>query len=293
MKIIDRMQQERKFVSLEFFPPKQREEWPKFFDVVARLKAVQPLFVSVTYGAGGGTQDNTLEIAARMKQEHGLEPMAHLTCVGADQERVLGFVNALRQRGVDNILALRGDPPKGADSFVPENETFRHASDLARFIREQIPELGVAVAGYPEVHPESRSVAEDLEWTRYKMQYADFCVTQLFFDNRLYMDFVARLRQRGVAKPVIPGVLPILSLASIRRILSLCGASIPGRFYLRLEEAHDKGGADAVRELGIAYAIRQARELLEQGAPGVHLYSLNQAAACLEIVEGLRDLLQP
>lgn len=291
MKIIDRMQQERRFVSLEFFPPKMREDWPKFFDVVARLEPVQPMFASVTYGAGGSSQDNTLEIAARLKQEHGLEPMAHLTCVGADQEHILGFVDALKQRGVDNVLALRGDPPKGAETFVPENEAFRHASDLARFIREQAPELGVAVAGYPEVHPESKSVAEDLEWTRYKMQFADFCVTQLFFDNRIYVDFVARLRQRGVAKPMIPGVLPILSLASIRRILSLCGASIPGRFYLQLEEAHDKGGADAVRELGIAYAIRQARELLELGAPGVHLYTLNQAAACLEIVEGLRDLL--
>lgn len=291
MKIIDRMQQERRFVSLEFFPPKMREDWPKFFDVVARLEPVKPLFASVTYGAGGSSQDNTLEIAARLKQEHGLEPMAHLTCVGADQEHILGFVDALTQRDVHNVLALRGDPPRGAATFVPENEAFRHASDLARFLREQAPELGVAVAGYPEMHPESKSVAEDLEWTRYKMQYADFCVTQLFFDNRIYADFVARLRQRGADRPVIPGVLPILSLGSIRRILSLCGASIPGRFYLQLEEAHEKGGADAVRELGIAYAIRQARELLEQGAPGVHLYTLNQAAACLEIVEGLRDLL--
>lgn len=292
MKIIDRMQLDRKFVSLEFFPPKNKDDWPQFFTVAERLKAAEPLFVSVTYGAGGSTQDNTLEIAGRLKNDLGFEPLAHLTCVGANTQGIKAFLEGLWQRNVHNVLALRGDPPRGMEHFVPENEEFRHASDLVAFISRAMPEMGLAVAGYPEAHPESRSFKEDLEWTRFKMeQGAEFLVTQLFFDNRAYFDFSERMAARGVHKPIIPGVLPILSLASIRFLLSLCGASIPGKFYLQLEEAHEKGGTDAVRELGVKTAIKQARGLLEGGAPGVHLYTLNQADACLEIAEALRDLL--
>ncbi len=291
MKIIDRIQPGRRFISLEFFPPKQSEEWPKFFNVVGQLKALDPLFASVTYGAGGGTQDNTLEIAGKIKQDIGLEPMAHLTCVGADEQRILNYLKALEQRGVDNVLALRGDPPRGVENFEPENEAFQHASDLAIFIRENMPNFGVAVAAYPEIHPESRTVSDDLRWMQFKMEHADLAVTQLFFDNRAYVDFVERLKKRGVEKPVIPGVMPLLSMSSIRRILSMCSANIPGKLFLQLDEANEKGGNEAVRELGIAFAIRQARELLEMGAPGIHLYTLNKSAACLEIAEGFKDLL--
>ncbi len=292
MKIIERMNQDKQWISLEFFPPKDPADWPGFLGVAAKLKSIEPLFVSVTYGAGGSTQDSTLEIAGQLKNELGYEPLAHLTCVGADAGRIEAFLDGLLGRGIENVLALRGDPPKGMADFVPENEAFRHASDLVRFIKQVRPEMGVAVAGYPEAHPQSTSFREDLEWTRHKLeQGADFLVTQLFFDNRAYFDFTERLAAMGVHKPCIPGVLPILSLASIRRILSLCGASIPGRFYLELEEAHAKGGAEAVRAVGIAATIRQVRGLLQGGAPGVHLYTLNQAEACLEIVAGVQDLL--
>jgi len=292
MKIIDHIQPDKKFLSLEFFPPKNREDWPRFFEVAHRLQATDPLFVSVTYGAGGGTQENTLEVAGKLKNDVGLEPLTHLTCVGANEQAITTFLQELKNRNVHNVLALRGDPPKGMDHFVPENEAFSHASDLARFISRTMPDMGLAVACYPEAHPESPSVREDLEWTRYKAeQGADFMVTQLFFDNRIYFDFCSRMAEMGVHKPVVPGVLPILSLGSIRFILSLCGAAIPGKFYLQLEEAHEKGGSKAVREVGVQAAIRQARGLLEGGAPGVHLYTLNQADACLEIAEALSDLL--
>lgn len=284
MRICDLIAQKMPFVSLEFYPPKEREQWGAFFAEAEKLKAVNPLFVSVTYGAGGGTQDNTLEIAARLKNETGFEPLVHLTTVGATEERISTFLRDLKTSGIENILALRGDPPRGMCDFKPDNERFQHASDLVSFMRAGFPEFCVGVAGYPQPHPQSPTVAEDLAWTKFKIeQGAQFIVTQLFFDVRQYVDFVERLKAMGVDVPVIPGILPIMSLGSIRFILSLCGASIPGKFYLELEEADKKGGAAAVSEIGLRFAIDQCRQLLDAGAPGVHLYTLNKADACLHI----------
>ncbi len=284
MRICDLIAQKTPFVSLEFYPPKEREQWGAFFVEAEKLRAVDPLFVSVTYGAGGGTQDNTLEIAARLKNETGFEPLVHLTTVGATEERIATFLRDLKTSGIENILALRGDPPRGMCDFKPDNERFQHASDLVSFMRAGFPEFCVGVAGYPQPHPQSPTVAEDLAWTKFKIeQGAQFIVTQLFFDVRQYVDFVERLKAMGVDVPVIPGILPIMSLGSIRFILSLCGASIPGKFYLELEEADKKGGAAAVSEIGLRFAIDQCRQLLDAGAPGVHLYTLNKADACLHI----------
>lgn len=285
MNIGERLRQVRKpFYSLEFYPPKEQEQWPAFLETARRLQALNPLFASVTYGAGGSSQDSTLEITARLRTL-GLEPMAHLTCVGADPERISTFLQRLREAGVDNILALRGDPPRGQQMDWSAAE-FRHACDLVRFVRRTRPDMGVAVAGYPAPHPESPSFAEDRARTLEKVQAgADFVVTQLFFDVREYFDLVDGLRTRGVRTPVIPGILPIQSLDSVRRVLSMCGANIPGKFYLELEEAHATGGAEAVREVGVRFAVRQIRALLEGGAPGVHLYTLNRADLCLRIAE--------
>lgn len=288
MRIADLIARTPRFVSLEFFPPKAPEAWPGFFLTARALKAVDPLFVSVTYGAGGGTQANTLEIVARLKADLGLEPLAHLTCVGADEARITDFLAGLDRAGVDNVLALRGDPPRGTENFVPDNERFKHARDLVAFLRARRPGLGIGVAGYPEGHPECPSIRQDLTHLTAKLDAgADFVITQLFYDNREYFDFVERLTALGVDKPVIPGILPIMGLASVKRILGMCGASIPGRYLLALEEADKKGGADAVRKLGVDWAKRQAQELLDKGAPGVHLYTLNKADACLEIVGAL------
>ncbi|SKA76746.1 5,10-methylenetetrahydrofolate reductase (NAD(P)) [Paucidesulfovibrio gracilis DSM 16080] len=289
MRIPELMERRRPFLSLEFFPPKEREAWPQFFDVAERLKELDPLFVSVTYGAGGGTQDNTLEIVRRLKRDMDMEPMAHLTCVGASAAKIEAFLEELRRADVHNVLALRGDPPKNNPDFDFSSGEFRHASDLASFIKERFPEMAVAVTGYPEPHVESPSIPEDLHWTKVKVQAGgDFLVTQLFFDNRLYFDFVERLRGMEVHAPVIPGVLPILSINSAKFILSLCGASIPGKFLSALESAHAEGGDEAVREVGLEYAVRQAQELIDNGAPGVHLYTLNKAEACLEIGSKLK-----
>lgn len=288
MKIRDRIAASTSpFYSLEFFPPKERENWPGFFTTVERLKALNPLFASVTYGAGGSTQDNTLEITSHLKNVMGLEPMAHLTCVGATRERIADYLRRLREVNVDNVLALRGDAPKGQD-FDWDTAEFRYAADLVRFTRSEQPDMGVGVAGYPAAHPESPSFASDLRHTADKVNAgADFIVTQLFFDVREYFDFVERLRGLGVDKPVLPGILPIQSLESVRRILSLCGANIPGNLYLELEAANEKGGAEAVKEAGIAFAQRQIRTLLDGGAPGIHLYTLNRADTCLRIAEAV------
>ena len=270
------------FVSLEFFPPAAEEQLPAFYETVEALRALDPLFVSVTYGAGGARQYNTLAAPADLARR-GFTTMAHLTCVGAEPERIADFLGQLRAAGVDNILALRGDPPK--DSVWDwESGHFRHAADLVRFVRTTQPEMGIAVAAYPAPHPESPSYRLDRQYTAAKLQAgADFAVTQLFFDAREYAALVESLHAHGVSAPVIPGIFSIQSFESFRRVLSLCGASIPAKFYLALEEAHHRGGNAAVRETGLAFAVEQIRQLLALGAPGIHLYTLNKAQLCLQI----------
>lgn len=280
----------RPFYSLEFFPPKDQDQWPAFFETVNRLKSLDPLFASVTYGAGGSSQQATMEIVTRLKKNAGLEPMAHLTCVGATREYLSNFLQQLHDNGVDNVLALRGDVPPG-QAINWEKTEFRHAADLVRYARAHFPDMGIGVAGYPAPHPESPSFSSDWRYTVAKIREgADFVITQLFFDVREYFHFVDRLNDMGVSIPVIPGILPIQSLESIRRTLSLCGANIPGKLYLELEAAHQKGGATAVKEAGIQFAVRQIRSLLDNGAPGVHLYTLNNAATCLRITDEVGTL---
>lgn len=289
MHVCDLIKQKSPFISLEFFPPKEKDAWPGFFDVVEKLKGLGPLFASVTYGAGGGTQDNTLEIATRMKRDHGIEPIVHLTSVGASAEKLDAFLASLTAAGIENVLALRGDPPRGQEDFDFDSQEFKHATDVIEFIGSRYPAICVGGAAYPEPHPESPSIQSDLDMVRLKVaKGAKFLVTQLFFDNRLYFDYVARLRAMGADVPVVPGVLPIMNLRSAKFILGLCGAAIPGKFLSALEKANEEGGDEAVYALGMQYAIRQAQELIDGGAPGVHLYTLNRAEACLEIGKNLK-----
>jgi methylenetetrahydrofolate reductase (NADPH) len=247
----------------------------------------------VTYGAGGGSQANTLEIVTRLKQEYLLEPVAHLTCVGASPRRINDFLAGLERGGVENVLALRGDPPRNGSGLpLDADSPFRYASDLVHFIRRQHSGLGIGVAGYPEVHPEAESRDKDLEYLKLKTdQGADFITTQLFFDNDVYFDFVRRAGEIGIRQPVIPGVLPVLSLPGLERMVGLCGASVPEDYARDLKRAHEVYGPAAVRGLGLAYAVAQVRDLLQRGAPGVHLYTLNRADTCLEIFQNLEDLL--
>jgi methylenetetrahydrofolate reductase (NADPH) len=292
LKISELLEQNKPFVSLEFFPPRERVSWPGFFDVVRDLKAAHPLFVSVTYGAGGTRQTNTLEIATRLKQEYGLEPLAHFTCVGASESRLRAFLDGLTAGGVENILALRGDPPRGEEHFNASDGRFSHAVDLVRFIHEEYPHFCIGVAGYPEIHPEATDPASDLAFLKEKLDAgADFVVTQLFFDNALYFDFVAKARSLGITQPIIPGVLPVASLAGVKRMIGFCGATMPKAYLEDLELVQQRYGDTAVRGLGLGYAQQQVRDLIEHGAPGVHLYTLNKAKTCLEIVRDNEDLL--
>ncbi len=278
----------RPFFSLEFFPPKDVAQWPKFFTCVEQLQDIQPLFTSVTYGAGGSSQDNTLEIAIRL-QKMGLEPMAHLTCVGSTPDHISDFLMKLRTAGIDNILALRGDPPKNIE-FDWNTSEFKYAEDLVRYVRRVEPHMGIGVAGYPAPHPESPSFESDRAYTLAKVKAgAEFVITQVFFDVREYFELVDSLRRNNINIPVIPGILPVQSLESIKTVLGMCGANIPGKLFLQLEQAHIDGGEDAVRKVGLDFAVQQIRQLLEGGAPGIHLYTLNRSALCLRLVEAVKD----
>jgi methylenetetrahydrofolate reductase (NADPH) len=289
MHIPQLIQKRSPFVSLEFFPPKKQEEWPAVLEAAGQLQQLQPLFASVTYGAGGSTQSNTLEICEQLIRTCGFEIMPHLTGVAADRDKIDGFLEAITSLGIDNVLALRGDRPAGFTGTDAELfSTFPHAADLVTHIRRQHPNLAIGVAGFPEAHSEAASFSLDLEVMRRKVECgADFIITQLYFDNRVYFDYVARLRDLGVAVPVIPGVLPIRSLASLRFVLQMCNARIPGRLINDLMKAHERDGASAVYEIGVAYAREQIKGLIAGGAPGVHLYTLNKADMCLEVMDGL------
>ncbi len=297
MQVIDKINAASKpFYSLEFFPPKDPAAWDDFFNTAKKLQRLDPLFASVTYGAGGSNQHNTLEIAARLLRETGFTPMTHLTCVGASKEKIRDYLRALQQANIKNILALRGDPPKNNPDGTPATAPydwskgeFRHASDLISFIRREFPDFCVAAAAYPVPHPEAKTVKDDHRFTALKLAAGgDFLITQLFFDVREYLHLVDSMRAVGFDKPVLPGILPIVSLDSVRHVLSMCGGHIPAKLYLELEEANQKGGNEAVREVGIRYAITQIKQLLEAGAPGIHLYTLNKADLCLRIADEVK-----
>lgn len=288
MKINELISDNKGFISLEFFPPREKSAWPGFFGQVEKLKEINPLFVSVTYGAGGSTQDYTLEIVNKLKNKMGLEPMAHLTCVGASPDKIRGFMRELSAAGVKNVLALRGDPPQGENKFIPDSDEFQHASDLVSFIRREFPEFCVGVAAYPEGHVEAESLEQDLMFLKKKLDLGSgFAATQLFFDNDLYFGFLDKARAMGVNKPLIPGILPVTSLNIIRKSISLSGASLPPGFMESLEDAEKRGGPEEVKKIGTQHAIDQVKGLLRGGAPGVHLYTLNKADTCLEIVRTL------
>lgn len=272
-------------LSLEFFPPAEESQMPAFYEVVDRLGVLRPLFASVTYGAGGNRPQNTLKVTGELIRR-GWDVLAHLTCMGADPRTIRDFLIQMRDLGAHNVLALRGDPPRHAD-LEPgweERTPFRHAADLVRFIHDELPDMCVGVAAYPFPHPESASFSEDRAHLVEKLRAgASFAITQLFFDVREYEALVSDLRSKGCDLPIVPGILPVRSFQSLRRILSLSGIPVPGKLYLALEEADARGGAEAVREVGTEFAVRQIRQLLDCGAPGIHLYTLNKAGMCLEV----------
>ncbi len=258
----------------------------RLFTTVEQLVPYEPAFVSVTYGAGGSTQKLTVELVKRIKREAGLETMAHLTCVGATREELARVLDQLVEGGVDNVIALRGDPPKGEQKFVTTEGGFAHADELVAFIRASY-QFCIAGACYPEKHPEADSLDGDLLRAKQKVDAgADLLITQLFFEAATYFDFVKRARAIGIHVPIIPGVMPITNVSGIKRMTALCGATIPQALLERLEPVgHD---AEAVQRIGVEHATEQCRQLLAGGAPGIHFYSLNRSRATVQILEQLR-----
>jgi methylenetetrahydrofolate reductase (NADPH) len=272
--------------SIEFFPPKTPEKVDELFETVEALKPLNPDYVSVTYGAGGATRDGTVEIATRIKQEHGLEAMAHLSCVGETREGLIDILDRFRDAGIENVLALRGDPPRGEPEFKPPEGGLSSAAELAAFISERY-DFTLGGTCFPEVHPDAENLEADLAYTKTKLEAgATFLISQLFFDNQLYFDFVDAARAAGIDVPIIPGVIPIATFSQVVRICKLCEASIPPE----LSQAMEALGGDAEAEglLGVAYAARQCEELLAGGAPGIHFYALNRAPGTRAVLSAVR-----
>jgi len=287
MRITDILKKQRPICSFEFFPPKTNEETAQLFQTLKELKILAPAFISVTYGAGGGTKDRTLEIVERAKSEIGLESAAHLTCVGHSRQELREILRQLVQSGIENVVALRGDPPKGEARFVAHPEGFRYGSELIQFIRATYP-LCIAAAGYPEGHIESASREADWGHLEEKVKAgADLIITNLFFENRHFFDFEKSMHERGISIPIIPGIMPITNFQQILKFTSICGATIPERVVRDLGAIQHE--PEAVRKYGIEYAKNQCRALLAHGVPGIHFYTLNKSKATQEIIRCLEN----
>ncbi|MCZ6596518.1 MAG: methylenetetrahydrofolate reductase [NAD(P)H] [Planctomycetota bacterium] len=279
----------RPVFSFEFFPPKTDKGADHLMLSAAELKdMVAPDFISVTYGAGGSTRERTLECVTRIQRDLGITAMAHLTCMAHTAEEIGVVVDTLVAEGIENVLALRGDPPKGEEHFASPAGGFGHASELIEFLGAGY-DVGIGGACYPEVHPEATSPADDLQWTRHKVACgADFLITQLFFDHRDYFAFVERARSAGIDVPITPGVMPITNVKQIRRFTQMCGVKIPQELMERLERYADDPAS--VMATGIEHAIEQCRTLLEGGAPGIHFYTLNKSQATRSILAAIKRL---
>ena len=273
--------------SFEFFPPKTEDGWANLRQTLEELAGLEPGFVSVTYGAGGSTRDRTIQLVAEIKRTTGIEAMAHLTCVGHTREELSEIVDRLIDARIENILALRGDPPIGQTSFVPVDGGLRYAAELVNLIRNKDHTLCIGGACYPEGHIEASSRDDDLRNLKRKVDAGlDFAVTQLFFDNAFYFDFVERARRVGINIPIVPGIMPITNYEQLNRFIRLCGATVPMRLAMQLERVKDDPAA--VVQLGVAHATVQCMELVSRGAPGIHFYTLNKSPATRMIVTALR-----
>src|SRR4051794_1458259 len=282
---IDRILEERRPVfSFEFFPPKTDEGQSTLETTLEVLKDDRPDYVSVTYGAGGSTRDRTVEITKWIKQDLGIEAMAHLSCVGEPVSRLREILDEIGAAGIENVLALRGDPPRGETEWTPHPEGLGSSPELVELVA---PDFCVGGACFPEVHPEAPDREHDLVFTKKKVDAgASFLITQLFFDNQLYFDFVREARAAGIDVPIIPGIIPVTNFAQIKRFTEMCGASIPAQLECELESRKDD--PDAVRDLRGAYATLQCSELLARGAPGIHFYVLNRAPVARSVLAALR-----
>jgi methylenetetrahydrofolate reductase (NADPH) len=288
MRIDERLAGDVPSFSFEFFPPKTDEGERNLGRALAELSRLGPTFVSVTYGAGGSTTQKrkTVDIVAHLKRDYGMEAMAHFTCVGATADELREMLDLMRAAGIENVLALRGDPPQGQAEWVATEGGLSYSRELIELIRGEY-DFAIGAACFPEVHIHAKDAESDLRYLKEKVDAgARFLITQLFFDNQAYYDFVARARELGIDVPIIPGIWPITSANQIKRVTEMCGAKIPGGLLRELELRGDQPGS--VSDLGVAYATLQCAELLAHGAPGIHFYTLNRSPATRAILTALR-----
>jgi methylenetetrahydrofolate reductase (NADPH) len=287
MKIIDILSKKPASYSFEFFPPKSEEGWDQLFRTIESLKVWKPAYVSVTYGAGGSNRRQTIDLVSRIKHEVGLESMAHLTCVESSQDEMRETLDCLKEKGIENVLPLRGDPPKGETSFIKAENGFGYASELVKFIRDNHYPFCLGVAGYPEGHLECGNLDKDIENLKKKVDAgADFIITQLFFDNRFFFDFVDKVNAAGINIPILPGIMPIINVNQVKKFTKMCGASIPNSLIANLEKVQDN--SEEVQEIGVEHATQQCDELIQTGVPGIHFYTLNRSNSTFQILENLK-----
>lgn len=282
----------KKIFSVEFFPPKDEAGGERMLKTASLIQPHKPDFVSITYGAGGGTRSTTMRYAKILREEHGFEVMPHLTCVGHTRDELLEILEDFAKAGFGNVMALRGDPPKGESEFRTVPGGLSYGSDLVSLIRENFPDFGIGVGGYPEKHPEAPNCQTDLVNLKTKVDAgADFITTQLFFDNEVYFDFVTQCEAMGITVPILPGLLPVLTLGQVRRFCDMCESRLPSRLEQNLEAQPKEEQA----KVGAQWALEQVEGLLAGEAPGFHLYALNQSASTLAILEGIgrKEALNP
>jgi methylenetetrahydrofolate reductase (NADPH) len=272
--------------SFEFFPPKTAAGEENLYAALADLRPLEPAFVSVTYGAGGSTREKTIQIVKRLKEDWGLEAMAHFTCVGATVPELRATLEEMREAGIDNVLALRGDPPAGESEWTKTEGGLEYSRELVELIAEDYP-FAIGAACFPETHIHASSREDDLRYLGEKVGAGvDFLITQLFFDNAYYFDFVARARAAGITVPILPGIIPITQVGQVERMAAMCGSAIPDQLRRELHAREDD--AEAVLDFGVAYATLQCAELLAAGAPGIHFYTLNRSPATRAILGALK-----
>ena len=272
--------------SFEFFPPKDPGSSEQLFNTISKLAPLKPAYVSVTYGAGGATRNLTNDLVKRIKNETNLTVVSHLTCVGSSKEEIRSILESYQQNGICNIMALRGDPPRGISGFTRHPDGFSYASELVAFIKKHFPEMGIGVAGYPEGHPEMSNRIKEIEYLKMKVDAgADYICTQLFFDNRDFYDFCERCELAGIHVPVLPGIMPVTSRKGMHRMADLAaGTRYPASFLKALARAEDDTYFEKV---GLHWATEQVRDLLDNGVRGIHFYTLNRSKATLHIYDGL------
>lgn len=286
MKIIDVLNSGKVTVSCELFPPKEGSELQKADAVVEKMAALRPSFLSVTYGAGGGTSEYTVHLADQAQNKNGVTALAHLTCASSDREKVRGVLAQLKEKGIDNVLALRGDAPRG--ETLPENRTYHYASELIQEIRS-FGDFGIGGACYPEGHPEAPSMDRDLDALKAKVESGcEFLVSQMFFDNNIFYSFLFRLLKKGVDVPVVAGIMPVTNKKQITRICSLSNTALPPRFRAIVDRFGDNPAA--MKQAGIAYASEQVIDLIANGVNHIHLYSMNRPDIAGGIMANLSEI---